>query len=287
MRSLLLLLLLLPLIAGCDRKEEKTADQPPPGKVIADDAYRQYFGSPPTPRAGTAWVRVGFLPRNDGSGSLSPFPLFFYRQDGQLQLLLDQLTGENLRLPKQSGLFNPFPPGSRAVAANLVAGKREINLTLPAGADADPEIMAAVLVETAGRFPGVKQVVLTLNGAPWPGMPADGFDVPTGRVIEPGPPRPLVVLADFSRGGDHPAELLVNFDRPMKLESFRLSTEDGREVAGDYFQSVFGMAVVIHPKNPELLTIGQPVRISWKATDAKGRKGTGEVLMPVTGRGKN
>lgn len=275
----LLLLFLLPPMFGCDRAPETT------GKLIADSAYQEYFGTPPTPKAGTAWVRVGFLPRSDDPGRLAPLPFFFYRDDSQLQLLLDQLTGDNLRLPTESGLHNPFPVGSHAVTANRVAGKREINLVLPDGQQDGLDAMAAVLVETAGRFPGVKQVLLNLNGKPWPGMPAGGFPFPTGRNIDPGPPHPLLALADFGTDADHPAELLVNFDRPVKLDHFRLEAGDGQEVEGDYFQSVFDMAVVVHPKHPELLAAGKPVKISWTARDSKGRKGSGEVLMPVKGRG--
>jgi len=279
--GLLLLFMLSLLLLACEQKQEP---EQVAGQLHADQTYRQYFGTPPTPRAGTAWVRVGFLPRSDGSGKLAPLPFFFYRESGQLQLLLDQLTGDNLRLPEESGLRNPFPPGTRAVTANRVAGTREINLELPPGAQADRESMAAVLVETAGRFSAIKKVRLTLRGEPWPGMPDAGFEVPTGRTVEPGPPHPLLALADFGPDADHPAELLVNFNRPLKLESFRLESVDGQEVAGDYFQSVFEMAVVVHPKHPEQLQVGKPVRISWQATDFKGRTGEGTVEMELRGR---
>jgi len=273
----LLLLLLLPLIFGCDRQ------QPTP-QVIADDAYQQFFGSPPIPTSGTAWVRIGFLPRSDGSGSLAPLPFFFYRDDSQLQLLLDQLTGDPMRLPPGSGLVNPFPAGSRSVTANRVAGKREINLVLPPGGETDLKAMEAVLVETAGRFPKIKQVLLTLNGGPWPGMPDGGFPFPSGRTIDPGPPHPLIALADLESGAEHQAELLVNFDRPVKIESFELKDDEGKVIGGDYFQSVFDMAVVVHPTNPHRLKVGKPLRVAWQASDAMGRAGSGEVVLPLQGR---
>ncbi|TYO96700.1 sporulation and spore germination protein [Geothermobacter ehrlichii] len=272
--------LLLFLLPACEQPSPE-----PAGKVNADAAYREFFGAAPKVRAGTAWARVGFLPRTDGSGRLQPLPFFLYRQDGQLQLLLDQLTGPLLRPSAASGLFNPFPPGSRAVTANRVGNSREINLTLPAGASGDLDAMAAVLIETAARFAGVERVALTLDGRPWPGMPEGGFVPRPDRIADPGPPRPLAAYASLAAGQGHPPEILVYFDRPVSIERFRLFDADGAQVTGDSFQSVFDMAVVIHTKQPSRLQVGAPLKIGWQARDAKGRQGRGEVVLPLQGRG--
>ncbi|GAB4168467.1 MAG: hypothetical protein Tsb0017_27400 [Geothermobacteraceae bacterium] len=277
MRSVAFLVLLL-LLPACEQKASQ-----PPATVYADSAYRLYFGDPPEVRAGQAWSRVAFLPVESGSG-LKPLPFFLYREDGQLQLLLDQLTGPLLRPGPGSGLRNPFPPGSRAVTANRVGKTREINLSLPQGADGDLEAMAAVLVETTALSEGVDKVVLTLNGRPWPGMPEGGFAPDSRRIVDPGPPRPVMVFAATDDGHGHPGEILVNFDRPVRMEAFRLADAEGKPVAGEQFQSVFNMAVVLHPADPGQIHSGSRVQVSWQATDFKGRTGEGTARLEVRGR---
>ncbi len=272
--------LLLFLLPACERQVDESA-----GKVHVDATYREFFGAAPEVRAGTAWARVGFLPRTDGSGRLQPLPFFLYRQDGQLQLLLDQLTGPLLRPVAASGLVNPFPPGSRAVAASRVGASRQIDLSLPEGNKGDLEAMAAVLVETAARFGGVERVVLTLGGQPWPGMPNGGFLPRRERIADPGPPRPLAAYASLTAEEDHPAEILVYFDRPVTIEEFRLFDAAGGPVEGDFFQSVFDMAVVVHPRRLSRLPVGAPLKIGWQVQDARGRQGSGEVTLPLQERG--
>lgn len=272
------LLCMVLVLVGCEQKSAPTA-----AVVHADAAYQTYFGDPPEVRAGQAWARVAFLPVEAGSG-LRPLPFFLYREDGQLQLLLDQLTGPLLRPGPGSGLRNPFPPGSRAVTANRVGKAREINLTLPQGSAAALDAMAAVLVETAALTDGVEKVVLTLDGRPWPGMPEGGFRPDPDRIVDPGPPRPVMVFASSDDGHGHPAEVLVNFDRPVRISSFGLANSEGRPIAGETFQSVFNMAVVLHPAEPGRIRAGDRVRVSWKATDFKGRTGEGTALLEVRGR---
>lgn len=65
-------------------------------------------------------------------------------------------------------------------------------------------------------------------------------------------------------------EILVEFDRPVKVNSFVLFHEDSQKVEGEYYKSIFQMAVVVHPKPPELFQEGTSLRAEWDVVDELG-----------------
>lgn len=279
-RKLLLgffVLLSAALLAGCEKK----APPAPAGTVKASPAYVEYFGPPPTPESGTCFARVGFFPLRSDPGKLRPVPFFLFREEGQLQLVLDRLVSGEVTFPAESALFNPFPAGTRIQVRSLEEGVTELTLSLESTSTVAPDLaaMAAALTETAVQFDEVKRVRILLNGVPLEGMPADGFGHEPQRIASPDSPMLLMVVGSWEQGAEDLEEILANFDRPVTIGSFRLRDAAGQEVKGKYYQSAFNMAVVIHPEAPSAFREGVALSAAWDVTDALGRHGKGEAVF--------
>lgn len=275
------LLLTGALLAGCEKKTPPA----PAGSVKASPAYVENFGQPPTPESGTCFARVGFYPLRSDPGKVRPVPFFLFREEGQLELLLERLVSGEVTFPEESTLFNPFPAGSRVQVVSLKEGGIELALSLDGAAAEMSNLaaMAASLTETAVQFDEVERVRILLDGAPLEGMPADGFGHEQQRIAAPDAPTLLMVVGNWEQGADDPEEILANFDRPVTIGSFRLLDAAGQEVKGKYYQSVFNMAVVIHPENPSVFRAGVSLSAEWEVIDGLGRTGKGEGVF-VMGR---
>jgi hypothetical protein len=275
----LFILLSAALLTGCEKK----APPAPAGTVKASAAYVEYFGQPPTPESGTCFARVGFFPLRSDPGMVRPVPFFLFNEERQLQLLLDRLVDGEVTFPAESAQFNPFPAGARVQVRSLAEGVLELTLSLDGTvAEAtDLTAMAAALTETAAQFDEVNSLRLLLDGSPLAGMPADGFGSERQRIAPPGSPTLLMVTGNWERGAEDPEEILANFDRPVTVDSFRLRDAAGKEVQGKYFQSVFNMAVVIHPEAPSAFREGAAMSAEWEVTDALGRTGKGTGVFSL------
>ncbi len=74
---------------------------------------------------------------------------------------------------------------------------------------------------------------------------------------------------------------MVEFDRPIKVNSFKLSDASGEMIEGEYFTSIFQMAVIVHPENPELYKKGVRMHAEWEVVDYLGRIGQGSRTLPL------
>ncbi len=260
-------------------------EAPPPvkeaGFVEANSAYRQHFGDPPPVRSGRAYARVAFLPLRDAPGKVRAVPLFLFDDDRQLAKIIDRLAGGELRHPPGSSLYNPFPEESRVAALLVAAGVVTINLEMPDDRSVDLPAVADSLVETAAQFGAVDRVVIERNGRPLAGMPAGGYRPDPGRIAPVGPPDLIMLVGVWDEGSDAPEEIHASFDRPVTVGAFRLASREGDPIAGDLFTSIFDMAVVLHPENPQFFREGLPLRIEWEVTDALGRTGRGAQTLPL------
>jgi hypothetical protein len=267
-------LLTLALLAGCEKK----SPPPPAGTVKASPAYVEYFGQPPTPESGTCFARVGFFPLRSDPGKVRPVPFFLFREEGQLELLLERLVSGEVTFPEESALFNPFPVGTRIQVRSLGEGGIELALSLDGTAAEMSNLtaMAASLTETAVQFDEASRVLILLDGASLAGMSADGFVHEPQRIAAPDSPTLLMVVGNWEQGAADPEEILANFDRPVTIGSFRLRDAAGQEVKGNYYQSVFNMAVVLHPEHPQAFREGISLSAEWEVIDALGRQGKGE-----------
>jgi hypothetical protein len=137
------------------------------------------------------------------------------------------------------------------------------------------------LMETALQFDEVKFVKVTLNGEPLPWIPDTGYQKRLDAIIDVPPPNLILMAGAWEKGQDDPEEILVEFDRPVKVNSFELYHLDGQKVEGEYFKSIFQMAVVVHPKSPELFQEGTSLRAEWNVVDELGRENSGVDTMPL------
>lgn len=268
-----LLLLAGALLTACEKKSAEV----PAGTVKASPAFVHYFGEPPTPERGVGFARVGFYPLRADSSKVRAVPFFLFREEGQLELLLQRLISAEVTFPGKSPLVNPFPAGSRLQVRSLGDGLIELDLTLGAAtADAAAQsAMVAALTETAVQFDEVNRVRLLLDGAAWPGMPAEGFAHDTQQIADPGAPTLLSLVGVWDKGAQDPEEILVNFDRPVTIQHFALRDATGKDVQGKFFQSVFNMAVVLHPERAAEFREGITLTAEWEVVDSLGRAGKG------------
>lgn len=265
-----LLIVLAAGLVACQQQEPKTT-----GTVKVNQLYRTYFGEAPVPGKGICFARIGFYPLRDDKGKLAPIPLFLFKEEGQLALLLGRQVSNEPELLEYGPLYNPFPEGSKVDIVSRQDGLLQLVLSLPGNYAGDLDAMAGVLTETALQFDDIQRVSISVNGTPLPGMPEGGYVHNAGRIVAPGAPEVLLVVGAWEAGATDPGEILADFDRPVKVKSFELRDSSGGKIEGDYFTSAFDMAVVIHPANPQSIQEGMELTAKWSVTDALGRTGEG------------
>lgn len=282
MKTIFLVLFgLLPLaLAACERTP--TVRQ---GEVFASGAYLENFGEPPLPERDRCYAYVGYLQTAEDPGRVRAVPLFVFREGDHLQMLLERLVSQEITLPEETGLLNPFPPGSEIRVESPSGGAVALDLSFSGEQPIEAlnqQAMAAILTETAVQMEEIDRVAIRVNGTPLPITPEDGFFRHDPQGIAPaGAPLLLQVAGMWEQGAGGPEEILANFDRPVTIDAFTMRDSDGREVEGEYFRSVFDMAVVIHPADPAAFQDRTPLRVEWEVTDRLGRKGrsSGEFLL--------
>lgn len=272
-------LILLLSLAGCQQQQDEPSR---PGLVEANQPYLDNFGTPPQGKQGRGFARVGYLPRQEASGKVQPIPLFLFSEDNQMQKIFDRLVSGELVQPSQSPLYNPFPADIAIVVTSLQSGT--LNLSLTTRQAWSPDDMAAAgraLAETGLQFSAVQRVRILLNDESFPKMPPEGFLHDPQQVAEAGPPELVMVAGNWEKGSDVPHEILAEFNRPVKINSFHLYEMTGSAVDGKYFTSVFQMAVVIHPENPDHYQEGTVLRAEWDVVDELGRPNHGSSTLSL------
>jgi len=268
------------LLAGC---EQGTPVSSPPlhGKVRATDAYTRYFGEAPLPEQGLCFARSWFFPVRDEPTRLLPVPLFLFDDQNEMPQIVTRMLAMSKFVGSSAPFEIPFPAGMELRHFELAERTARLNLVYPGEPLEELRLqsIAASLTETLAQFDTVDKVYLSINGRPWAAMPPGGFRGDAGRVVPPGPPRLLMAAGSWEPGADNPHELLINFDRPMHVRSIDVRLADGRPVRGEYFHSVYKMAVVIRPERPELLKEGTKLKVRWAVSDRMGRSAEGEEML--------
>jgi hypothetical protein len=178
---------------------------------------------------------------------------------------------------------NPFPPGTELVSLTRSGDLVRVELSELALTENDPagqKLILAVLGHTLAQFEGVDRVQVVAGGTLLPQQAERGFCPDTEAVMPPSEPRALTVAGVWEEAAANPEEVSVFFDRPVRVEDIRVSV-NGRRMEGDYFTSVFDMAVVLRPKEPVLLKEGLPVTVAWRVVDRLERKGEGEKTFAL------
>ena len=244
---------------------------PTAGVVEANQAYLNAFGEPPKVRTGKAYARVGYFPLKENPATVGAVPLYIYEPVNQLPKILRQLVGDVLVLPQNSPMFKPFPPGTTIQLVSNEGNSLVLSLETGGGVTVDAASMTIALAETALQYENVSEVVVLINGqrhGPFAHVPQ--------RIAAPAPPDLVMVAGIWDEGEEDPEEIVINFDRPVTVDSFSLTHQGGEKVAGDYFTSVFQMAVVVHPGKPQSIYEGMELKVEWRVTDALGRVGSGQ-----------
>lgn len=273
-------LLWMPLLLGCQEQDKAPAHSS--GRVEASSAYRAYFGDPPTVAEGTCFALVGFYPLAEDPTRVMPVPHFTFAEANRPQLLMGQVLQGGEPLGMERLFINPFPAGTRLDSLALSAGEAVADFSAEL-LRVRPEMQQGLLAsigQTLLQFDEIQRVRVTVEGRPLPFAPSEWLQADEAAVVEPGPPGLLQALLHDDEDAV-PGEILVFFDRPVEVRSFRLEFPQGQPVKGEYFTSVFDMAVVLHPADPEGIAVGKEVFIAWKIVDGKGREGSGEGAWPL------
>jgi len=258
-------------------------EQPPPafGFVEANNSYQQYFGDPPEVREGKAYARVAFLPLKEDTNRVSPVPIYLFKESDQLTSILNRLASGELLLPIDSLLFNPFSSRINLAVNSRHDGTVTLLLELPDDSSIDLEIFLPAIIETAVQFSDIERVIVLVDNEPVAGMPDGGYRSNPQRVSDVAPPDLIMISGTWDEGEKDPEEIMVSFDRPVTINTFQLTHADGKRVDGEYFSSVFQMAIVVHPENPSQFRDGMELTLAWDVIDAKGRVGTGNRSLPL------
>jgi germination protein M len=283
LRKVILLscLILSLLVSGCQRKQEEP--QAVGGRVEATTAYRTYFGDPPTVPEGICFAVAGFYPLLNSPDKVMPVPHFTFALTDRPQLVMEQVMLGGEPLGMETAFVNPFPVGTHLRDLRVSDGVAIVDFSrdiLEVPVELQPGLLAST-AHTLVQFAEIERVLITAEGQPLPFAPTqEPMLADRAVVVEPGPP---TLLQAFLHEDDDaiPGEMLVFFDRPVRLVSFSLEYPQGEPVKGDYFTSVFDMAVVIHPEDPNITQVGDEVFVSWQIVDGRGREGRGEGFWPL------
>ncbi len=270
MRLGILIGLMLLLLPACEQQEPLSEAG---GKVYPSAAYLQHFGDPPVVQEGYAYAQVGYLPLNDGSGKVRPLPLFLYGENQHLDRILSQLFSAELIVSPRSRLSQPFAQGLRLTQLDQAGDTLIVYLTTVAtGQKLDRAGFERAVTETATQFEEVSRVRILYDGEPAEDQPLGGYQSRPEMIAPVEPPLLLDVIGTWEPGEKQLEEILVNFDRPVAVNSFRLMNKAGEQIDGKYFTSVFNMAVVVHPEQAEKFTEGMVLNVAWDVNDHLGRR---------------
>lgn len=276
--SIVWIALLVIFISGCRNNEQEVT--PEKSAVTASKAYTTYFGEPPKVTGGQCYALAGFYPRAENPARVTPIPHFLLSEGKRRRQLLVQQLIKGGAIPGLEEVFvNPFPPGTKLLSLTVNGVTMNVDLSPEVLEQTDPVLQKGLLAglgHTLIQFDPIENLVVTAAGTPLPWMPGSSYEPLRGSVMAPQEPRLLTAVANYAEEAAVPEEILVFFDRPVSVDSFTLAAANGNEVRGEYYTSVFDMAVVLHPEDPDRLMAGDRVVVAWSVTDRLGRKASGQ-----------
>jgi hypothetical protein len=280
MRARLVFIVLLVFLVACQQQEPAGEGS---GKVYASSAYLQHFGEPPAVREGFAYAQVGYLPLNDGSAKVRPLPLFLFGENQHLDRILSQLFSDKLIVSSRSKISTPYAQGVKLTELEQLGDTLKVYLSVAdTGQQLDQAGLDRAITETAAQFEEINKVQILYDGEPAPSQPVGGYQRQASAIAAVEPPMLLDVVGVWEEGVKLPEEILVNFDRPVAINSFRLLDQSGEQIGGKYFTSIFNMAVVVHPDQPERFKEGMELNVAWDVNDHLGRQNSALDSMRLT-----
>ncbi|ABL01246.1 GerMN domain-containing protein [Pelobacter propionicus] len=265
------------LIYGITFQKKEIPDERP-GKVVATTAYEKYFGPAPPVDKGTAYAFVIYFPSRKEPGKVVPFPFFTFDEGSIKKVAIERLL-VGMDIGSYHGEFFPFPSGIRLIAINDEQGMVTVNISKELNTVTEAAT-AHALDLTLYQFKGVKGVRLQVEGKESP-LSVLVKNVDDNAVQQPSPPRLLSVTAMRDKGAKNIEDVNAFFDRPVEVKELKLLSRDGQPFAGDLFHSVFDMAAVLKPKDPEQFKERMPIKVHWKVIDKLGRQAEGDSVWPL------
>jgi germination protein M len=277
------------ILGACKKKGE-----PAPSKstrVSATKAYEKYFGPAPTNDKGACFAFVIYFPSAKEPGKVVPFPFFTFDEGSIKKIAVERLSSGMGVAAYRRDILQPFEPGTHLLGLTEAKGTVTVNFSkelarLRADAAGEKGVLNSIAL-TLAQFNGVREVRLTVEGEgravhlPNSGLIHQPLVVDETSVLGPSPPRLLDVVAELEKGAKTIEAVHVNFDRPVDIGEVVLSDKNGNPIPGEMFQSVFGMAAVLKPKDPSMFKAGMPVKVRWQVVDKLGRAARGEQEMPL------
>jgi hypothetical protein len=276
-RALFIAMMVLTVTAGCTRNREA-----PPAETVrisSTDAYRSWFGPPPTTDKGTCYAFVVFFPSARQPDKVIPFPFFTFDQTSLKRVAIQRLVAGLGDIKSYRGeILQPFPAGTRLLDLSEQGGILTLNFSNELQNIGNNETaklaIADALHYTGSQFPGVKGVRIEVAGKEtgWGKM----VELPVLAIREPSPPRLLSVTAVKEKGASQIEAVNAYFDRPVEIRALQMIGADGKPFSGDIYHSVFDMAAVLKPADASRFQAGMPVKVRWDVTDKLGRHAAGE-----------
>lgn len=272
-----LLFLATLILVGCKRQEV-----PPVARVVASDAYRAHFGDPPSVPEGICHALVGYYPLVEDPSRLRPVPHFTFAAQGRPQLVLRQVMLGPEAFGLEDVLINPFPEKAVLREVTVSDGLAVAHFSpelMQVRADLQQAMLASI-GHTLLQFEEIKRVRVMVAGQVPPLFPEGDLSLEGTEVVDPGPPVLLQALLHEDADAP-PGEMVIFFDRPVQVRNFQMEFPEGEPVRGEYFTSVFDMAVVIHPADPYRIGMDDKVFLDWHVVDDKGREAQGRDYWPL------
>lgn len=263
-------------LSACKKKESPPPSQPV--RVSATKAYEHFFGPAPTTDKGTCYAFVIYFPSAKEKGKVVPFPFFTFDEASIKKVAVERLIGGMDTSSYKGEFLSLFPSGTHLIALDEAGGSVTVKFSkemvkVPSDA-ASAKALSSALALTLGQFAGVKEVRMQVEGQK--GETVCIVLPESEAVLQPGSPRLLSITAMKEKGAKNVEEVDAFFDRPLDIKELTLTDKSGKTFEGDVYHSVFDMAGVLKPKNPEIFTAGMPVKVRWKVMDKMGRTSQGE-----------
>ncbi len=274
----LLAVLALVVLPACTQKQTPPPAQP--ARISTTPAYEEHFGPAPTSDKGTCFAFVIYFPSAREAGKVVPFPFFTFDEASIRKVAVERLLA-GMDIGSYNGEFlQPFPTGTHIVSISEAQGTVTLTLSKEFGRaiqDKSAETAEQAVTLTLRQFKGVAAVRILVEGNNAP------LDVQADKrtILPPGPPRLLSVTAMKDKGAKAVEEVNAFFDRPVNVTTLKIMDSSGKPFKGDVYHSVFDMAAVLKPKEPERFNAGMPVQVRWDVSDKLGRKSQGTRTLPL------
>lgn len=267
--------------AGCSRNDAQQGVKP--ARISATKPYEFYFGPAPTATKGNCYAFVIYFPSANDSGTVVPFPFFTFDEPSMKKVALQRLVAGMGGTSYADEILQLFPGGTRLVSVAQRDGEVTANFSgelksTAADSGKAPALYNAVAL-TLLQFRGVTRVRIQSEGSDL--FPADAPPPAESAVAQPSAPRILNVVATKESAAAPVSEVDALFDRPVDIKQCQFETLEEARIEGTVYHSMFDMAAVLKPKNPEGLEAGTKVKVRWQVTDKAGRSASGEDVFPL------